>query len=171
MKTLATTTARVYVGTYHKYNCGNLAGRWLDVDDYTDRDDFYEACAALHHDEQDPEFMFQDWEGIPAGMIAESSIQDEVWEWLALDEDDQELLTVYQGNIDQGGDMDQAREQFRGKYGSAKEFAQEWHAEGGSLANVPNDLAWHIDWAGVARDMRDSFSFVEHNGQTFVFSS
>ena len=52
--------AKVYVGTYAKYNKGSLYGKWLDLSDYEDRDEFYEACRQLHKDESNPEFMFQD---------------------------------------------------------------------------------------------------------------
>jgi len=51
--------ARIYVGTYAKYNAGSIKGAWLDLEDYSDRDAFLEACRELHKDEQDPEFMFQ----------------------------------------------------------------------------------------------------------------
>lgn len=71
--------ARVYVGTYHKYNSGSLAGKWLTLADYANRDEFYAACRELHKDEADPEFMFQDWEGVPSWMIGESHIDAEVW--------------------------------------------------------------------------------------------
>ena len=60
---------RVYVGTYGKYNNGSIKGAWLNLADYADKDAFYAACAELHKDESDPEFMFQDHEGIPEGMI------------------------------------------------------------------------------------------------------
>lgn len=71
--------ARVYVGTYHKYNSGSIAGKWLTLADYANRDEFYAACRELHKDEADPEFMFQDWEGVPSWMIGESHIDAEVW--------------------------------------------------------------------------------------------
>lgn len=71
--------ARVYVGTYHKYNSGSIAGKWLSLADYANRDEFYAACRELHKDEADPEFMFQDWEGVPSWMIGESHIDAEVW--------------------------------------------------------------------------------------------
>lgn len=71
--------ARVYVGTYAKYNSGSLNGKWLTLSDYKDRSEFYAACRELHKDEADPEFMFQDWEGVPSWMIGESHIDAEVW--------------------------------------------------------------------------------------------
>ena len=36
--------AKVYVGTYAKYNNGSLSGAWLDLSDYSDKEEFYEAC-------------------------------------------------------------------------------------------------------------------------------
>ena len=52
------TTPSIYVGTYAKYNNGSIFGAWLDLTEYDDAEDFYKACAELHKDEQDPEFMF-----------------------------------------------------------------------------------------------------------------
>ena len=51
----------VYVGTYHKYNCGSLYGMWVDLTSFLDYDDFMEFCHLLHIDEEDPEFMYQDY--------------------------------------------------------------------------------------------------------------
>ena len=39
--------AKVYVGTYAKYNNGSLFGAWLDLSDYSDKEEFYEACREL----------------------------------------------------------------------------------------------------------------------------
>lgn len=72
--------ARVYVGTYAKYNAGSLEGKWLSLEDYANKAEFIAACLKLHKDEADPELMFQDWEGVPSWMIGESHIDPEVWE-------------------------------------------------------------------------------------------
>ncbi len=90
-----TIRAAVYVGTYAKYNNGSIDGAWLDLEDYSDKDTFIAACQELHKDEADPELMFQDWEGIPNGMISESHIDSEVFAWLDLDDDDREILAAY----------------------------------------------------------------------------
>jgi len=50
--------SKVYVGTYHKYNNGSIDGDWLDLSEYSNKQDFLEACAELHQDENDPELMF-----------------------------------------------------------------------------------------------------------------
>ena len=49
--------ARIYVGTYAKYNNGSIYGKWLDLSDYSDKEEFYEACHELHGDEPDAEFI------------------------------------------------------------------------------------------------------------------
>lgn len=72
--------ARVYVGTYGKYNSGSIAGAWLNLADYKNKEEFLAACARLHKNEPDPEFMFQDWEGVPSWLIRESWISPEVWQ-------------------------------------------------------------------------------------------
>lgn len=68
--------AQIYVGTYAKYNGGSIFGEWLILSDYYDKEEFYEACRQLHADENDPEFMFQDHENIPEGLIGESWLSD-----------------------------------------------------------------------------------------------
>ena len=76
METATLSEASVYVGTYGKYNNGSLFGAWLDLSDYADKEEFYEACRELHKDEEDAEFMFQDWENVPEGLISESWISE-----------------------------------------------------------------------------------------------
>lgn len=72
--------AAVYVGTYGKYNKGSLYGAWLYIADYPTKADFLAAARKLHKDEREPEYMFQDWQNIPAGMINESWISDELFD-------------------------------------------------------------------------------------------
>lgn len=60
--------ARVYVGTYGKYNSGSIAGAWIDLDKCATYADFLSKCRAVHKNERDPEFMIQDSEGFPDGM-------------------------------------------------------------------------------------------------------
>lgn len=70
----------VYVGTFFKYNNGSLDGEWVDLTQFSDREEFYDYCRELHEDEPDAEFMFQDWEYIPDGMIGESWIKESLWD-------------------------------------------------------------------------------------------
>jgi antirestriction protein len=56
------TNLRIYVGTYGKYNNGSLFGEWLEISKFSNLQEFYRYISELHKDENDPEFMFQDWE-------------------------------------------------------------------------------------------------------------
>lgn len=174
MTTTTTTTPRVYVGTYAKYNSGNLFGKWLDLDDYSDKDSFLEACRELHKDESDPELMFQDHESVPAGMVSESHISDDLWEWLALDDDDKELLAVYREHVRDDADISEARDAFIGNgYSTEADWAAQYLEETGGLEGVPKHLENYIDFESYARDARlgGDVCFVRHDGDLWVFNN
>jgi len=120
----SSTKPAVYVGTYSKYNSGSIKGKWLNLEDYASKEDFLKAAAALHKDEPDAELMFQDFEGFPRQYYSESSLSDELWDWLDLDEDDRELLAVYSDELgDDKATIEQARDAFWGKFDSKKDWA------------------------------------------------
>ena len=72
----------IYVGTYGKYNSGSIDGKWVDLTDFSSKEDFFEHIQELHSDDPDPEFMFQDWENIPEWAIDESFISPAFWGYL-----------------------------------------------------------------------------------------
>jgi antirestriction protein len=140
------TEARLYVGTYAKYNAGSLKGEWLDIEDYSDRDAFLEACAELHSDETDPELMFQAFEGFPRAWYSESSAPpDLLWEWLEMSEGERAAFGVYADNM--GGDVtvDDFREAYCGSWDSEAEYAEHTATECGDIPeNLPSWIV--IDW-------------------------
>jgi antirestriction protein len=161
----------VYVGTYAKYNAGSIKGAWLKLEDYADREDFLAACADLHKDESDPELMFYDFQCFPKAFYGESYIDAALWDWLALDEHDRELLAVYQDHIDESGTIDEAREAFCGNgYRTEADWAEEWLDTEG-LEVVPRHLKGYIDYAAYARDCRGDFTFARSGGELWVFAN
>ena len=144
----------VYVGTFEKYNNGDLTGAWLDVSQYPDREAFYEACAALHADEDDPEFMFQDFQGFPAAYHAESWLDANLWDWLDLDDDEKEMVEAYHDNIDRDASIECIKEAYYGTWDSAEEWAENWLNDSGLLSEVPEALQHYIDFEAYARDAR-----------------
>lgn len=83
------TSPKLYVSTYAKYNAGSLQGEWLDLSDYADSEEFLDGCAALHSDESEPEFMFQDFEDMPKELYRESMGEkelDAIYEWMEVTE-------------------------------------------------------------------------------------
>ena len=158
MTTPTTTSPRIYVGTYAKYNDGSIEGAWLDLEDYSGADEFEAACQELHGP-GDHEFMFQDFGGIPEGMASESHLSAEFWDWLEMDDDDKEMLSVYRENVDQSGTLEQAQEAYLGTYASPEDWAVGHMNE---CMRIPGDLANYIDYKAYARDAGyEGVSFVQ----------
>ncbi|OSL96372.1 anti-restriction protein [Escherichia coli T426] len=153
----------VYVGTWHKYNCGSIAGRWFDLTTFDDERDFFAACRALHQDEADPELMFQDYEGFPGNMASECHIN---WAWVegfrqARDEGCEEAYRLW---VDDTGetDFDTFRDAWWGEADSEEAFAVEFVSDTGLLADVPETVALYFDYEAYARDLfLDSFTFID----------
>lgn len=64
------TNPKVYVGTWRKYNNGSIQGAWIDLSQFATYAEFVAKCKAIHKDENDPEFMIQDFSNFPDGLSA-----------------------------------------------------------------------------------------------------
>lgn len=153
--------AAIYVGTYKKYNEGSLGGKWLKLSDYANKNEFYKACKKLHKDEQDPEYMFQDYENIPESLIDESWISDRFFEVRDAIEDLEEpqkepfLIWCNNGNRDLSQeDIDDLISAFEnayiGEYDSEVDFARELIAEREDLTDFAKE---YFDYEAYARDL------------------
>jgi antirestriction protein len=156
--------ASIYVGTYSKYNNGSLAGAWVELDNFTDKEAFIDYCQKLHADEKDAEFMYQDFEGFPERFYSESGISDDLFDFLAMDEDDQLMLEAY---IDATGDasatLDDASDAFQGQYDNDEDFVYQLLSDCGDLPDTPHYIV--IDWQATARNIM--FDYFEANGYYF----
>ena len=161
------TDMQVYVGTYAKYNNGDLTGDWLKLEDYADEEEFLKACKVIHNDEADPEFMFQDHVGVPDSMISEPHIDEAVWEVIeAFEEHDEYAVRAYIECFGQW-DADGFRDNYRGEFASWREMAEELLDETGQLDDCPPLLTSYFDYDRYAHDLRLSGDFVEHDGHFF----
>jgi antirestriction protein len=171
---------RIYVGTYAKYNNGNLFGEWLEPADYENRDDFYAACRELHSDETCPEFMFQDWEDIPQCLIKESYVCDSLWDWVYMDEPDLTTVAVYWDEVDSSASAEYALEHLLGTadigFNTLDKAKEEW------LYSYLEDTCFFDGWSEVSKNyfdlsayLRDceidGMTFVKRDGVLYVFSS
>lgn len=163
--------SKVYVGTYRKYNEGSLKGDWLDLTDYSSKEDFIEACLELHDDEQDPELMFQDWEDIPADFIGESHIDEKVWDWLELSEDEQKTVAIYMDEVDRNAPIQEALDCYEGEFDSEEDWAMDFWEHTGMLGEVPKYAQNYIDYEQFAKDaqMGGDMSFVRKGHRVRAF--
>lgn len=167
---------KVYVGTYGKYNSGSIKGQWVNLDDYSDHDEFIEAMRQLHSDEDDPELMYQDveteysWE---EAFYDESGIDPKYWELKdTVAGFDQEAFSEYLSEVVDTNDIMYAIEHFeeayRGQYDSGADFMEQFFEETGGLENCPDNLRSYIDWESMFRDEELSgFITITHSGYVF----
>ena len=164
----------VYVGTYHKYNCGSLFGMWLDLTTFASYEDFCEVCRFLHRDEADPELMFQDMENFPDEWYNESGLDkdtfDLILQYADLDDDERRAFDAYIENKGSGRDaevFDDFRDKYVGEFDSEVEFAEHIADECGMLDKVPESIKQYFNYERFARDLFASdYDFFDN---AFVF--
>ena len=163
----------VYVGTYRKYNNGSLRGAWVNLSEFSTQSEFYDHIQQLHADEDDPEYMFQDYENFPSCFYGESWLDERLWVWLNLDADNRKICTLYFEQVNQEGTIEDALENFRGEYDSKESYAREFLDDCGSLSGLSEELRWFFDFEAYTDNLEISgdVTFVEQGGSTLVFSA
>lgn len=160
-------TPRIYVGTYRKYNNFSIEGKWLNLSDYSDREEFYEACKELHKDGTDPEFHFQDWEDLPKFMISESSLDECIFDYLeAMEEMDDTRADAFDifvksvhGSWEGLSQMQSYFEDsYQGFYGYGTEDAQmkytyQYVDDCGYLNGIPETVQRYFDYEAFSKDL------------------
>ena len=159
--------AQVYVGTYAKYNNGNLYGKWIDLTDYSDSEEFYQACKELHADEADPEFMFQDTnfdqelDVVCEKFVSECRIEPELWEAFELDEKELSQVSAvwdeYDDRLSISEALKKASDAYCGHYSSLEEYVEKMLREELSCYGIPekriDDIVWRYDSESMAKDL------------------
>jgi hypothetical protein len=163
--------ACIYVGSYYKYNNSNLYGKWLNLSDYSDFEELQQVMYELHSDEQDPEFMLQDYEGCELfeklGLMGESFLSPEIYVIAEQIDDSGHDLEVFEACIDCLGRMDfqslyeYVNNFYYGEFGSDEDFVQ-WLYEDDTF-NIPNWIV--IDWEATAKSIM--YDYFESNGHYF----
>jgi antirestriction protein len=168
---MAAVEPKLYVGTYGKYNSGSIEGEWLTLSDYTDKDDFLEACAKLHSDESDPEFMYQDFEGFPRNLYSESGLSGELFKYVQaitdMSDEEREAFDDFMDN-DSDNDVERFKEAYQGHYDSMTEFAEHLLDDIGDLQQIPERLRYYFDFEAYARDLELGGDYwISDNGHVF----
>ena len=136
------------------------------------KSEFYTECESVHKDENDPEFMFQDFENIPKNMIGESWVSDLVFDIAEnVDEGDFEeffeLLNVF-GHDGENKDInelvDEFTDHYKGEYDTLKDYIEEMFDEC-YLHEVPESMRYYICYDKVYRDYSHDYYF--SNGHVF----
>jgi antirestriction protein len=162
------TSIKIYVGTYRKYNNGSLFGQWIDLNDFSDFEELKNEMFKLHKDEEDPEFMFQDYECSEAikdlGLVSESYLSSDIYNVIEAIENcsyDEEVIESFINSIGTYDTIDEiiekVEESYSGEYSNDIEFVQELLESNGDIPeSLPNYI--HIDWESTARDIMYDYS-------------
>ena len=182
-------TPKVYVGTYQKYNNGSIFGKWLELNDYNNINDFYQACKELHKDEKDPEYMFQDWENIEDSFIGESWLSEAYFIimkarekakkekviipfglWLELYEYDIKELFNNSDDLDHNDLYDYFMDSYLGHYEDGAEFAENEYYELYDMESEPiKSLSYYIDWYRVWTSEYETYNYNDQKGYIFKY--
>ena len=168
----------LYVGTYHKYNCGSLAGAWLDMETFDTAEEFFAVCRELHADEHDPEFMLQDYTGIPECLYGESMGAAEIEniiEYANLTDEEQWMFDAYdkvEGFVGKKMSVDEflseAKDCCMGEFNTFEDFANQLADETieAYQDKIPEFFTLYFDYEAHARSMRGYYSSM--NGYVFM---
>jgi antirestriction protein len=158
-------TMKLYVGTYNKYNNGSIQGAWIDLTKYTDKYDFYNACAELHKDESDPEFMFQDFEGFPKDLYSESGNIDAIYEYIDFVNETHLNQEAVDAGLSLGIPLGKLEDAYHGQFDNDTDLAYEFIESTGLLHGVPDSITNYFDYEAFGRDL--AMDFITDNGFYF----
>ncbi len=154
LNTEITDQPAIYIGTYAKYNNGSIAGKWVDLTQITSKDELYEIAAEIHADEEDPEFMFQDWQSIPERFISKSWISDDYFEYaekMAGMSDDEK--NAFEAFASAGYDENDFEEANCGYWSSEEDFARDLIEQCYDIEKMMGNLSYYFDYEAFARDL------------------
>ena len=160
---------RIYVGTYAKYNNGSIDGKWIDISEYNDYEEFVDACRELHSDEDDPEFMVQDYENFPRKWYHEGGLPteeefDKINDYYLMSDTEQRAYEAYVNYTDDD-DIDNFHEAYQGEYDSASDFAYSLVDDLGWDGIGSDNLDMYFDYDAFGRDLMMDFHFGDEDNE------
>jgi len=155
----------VYVSTFKKYAEGRLTGQWVEL---ITRQQFDADIEKLHADEADPEFMFQDYKDTPKALRNETKIDNRIWEYIDLPENDQDIVATWWQENDASTEITEILDSYIGTYSDAEEYAREVIEEMGVFEKYPN-LENFFDYEAFARELEHDCYITESVNENHVY--
>jgi antirestriction protein len=169
-------TPQIYVACLAAYNSGILYGAWIDADQPAE--DIQQEVKAMLKASPIPdaeEWAIHDYDDFAGLRISEYEGFEQVSEKAAFvvehGELGAELVNYY------GGDLAEAREaleeNYQGEWESLAEYAEDFTRDTQG-SQIPNSLAYYIDYERMVRDMElsgDILTFHDSKGKMHIFLS
>lgn len=164
---------RIYVADLAAYNNGVLHGVWIDATQ--ELDDIQEQISTMLKaspiEEEAEEYAIHDYEGFGNYSVGEYSGIEELREVACFIEEHPEIGSDVLAHF--GDDLEDAQkaieENYSGCYSSLADYAQELTED---TSEIPNHLAFYIDYDRMGRDMEmsgDIFTIETAHDEVHVF--
>lgn len=150
---------RVYVACLASYNEGTLYGEWLDLADYSSKDEIMTAIGEMLAKSPTAgaeEWAVFDYDGVPAAFAGtEYPDFDGLIRLQEIAADHDEDVIEAAGEISSGiEELESTLEGFAGCYDSEDDFGAEQWEEMGLIDQIPEALRYYIDYEAWTRDCR-----------------
>ena len=156
--------SRIYVADLAAYNNGKLHGVWIDA--ALDMDDIWEQVNKMLKDSPEgfaEEYAIHDYEGFGGYTVSEYEGLESAHNVAVFIEEHGNIAGELLNNF--GGDLEDAKkaieENYSGCYKSLADYAEELTEQ---TAEVPENLAFYIDYERMGRDM-------ELNGDVYTIET
>tara|TARA_R110000803_G_C11789167_1_gene297774 strand:+ start:216 stop:566 length:351 start_codon:yes stop_codon:yes gene_type:complete len=113
--------------------------------------------------------MFQDFENFPREFYGESGCDSRLWEWLALDKHDREIVAAWLDRMGGSDSIEYILGCFVGTADTWEDFVLESVNAMGLLDELPNHLQSYFDFDAYGRNLRHSYTVADTNGAVWVF--
>jgi len=163
----------IYVADLAAYNAGKLHGIWIDAT--LEVDEIYKQIREMLAASPEPiaeEFAIHDFEGFGSYRLSEWAGIEYAHDIACFIEEypdfGDELLN-YLTDLEEAKKL--AEEGYAGRYETVEKFAEELTAE---ITDVPERLAYYIDYEAMGRDMElsgDIFTINPNAGEVHIFWS
>lgn len=161
---------KVYVGTYRKYNHGNLDGEWVSLFDFDCIGDYHYYLEELHNDEEDPEFMIQDIDAPEAfhKFINEYGIDENIFLLKNYSAEDCEIISAYcdvMGKELNEETIEEAFERYIGCFESYYDLGYYYAKDLGAM-DMSEQVERYFNFEEYGRDI--SYDLMESGGYYFL---
>lgn len=165
---------RIYVADLAAYNNGKLHGVWIDaIQDLDDIQDQINAMLAQSPEGFAEEYAIHDYEGFGGYSVSEYEGIQSLHEIACFIEEHPDLAGELLSHF--GGSLDDARkaieDSYSGSYKSLADYAEEL-TEG--TTQIPESLAYYIDYERMGRDMElsgDIYTIETAHDEVHIFWS
>lgn len=148
---------QVFVTTY-KIAQTEVKGQWVELADFSDKDEFLEHCNNIKADLGDGngELFFSDFEGFPRSLYSENDIDENLFALAQLSSEQQDIIFAYlkaTGYSDLEYALEHAFDEYFGEYDSLEQFGLAVFDVQFEGASLPKEIEMYFDFESFASDV------------------